>query len=158
MSRDVTPLLQSIGCGVDQVIEALRSSREDDATAFLQRYDSVPPADLQRRSIEEICVAAGVDPARLLARAADVMLDISILTAKIQVAMSLPDITRAVVKRARSRGGTRDRRLFFELAGLLPVSQVAPEYRSQSSAPRTDPLCAGLPPPSKPLLLPPLQD
>jgi hypothetical protein len=142
----VTPLLASVESGVDRIIEALRWSREDDAIAFLQKYDSVPAADLRHLSIEEICVAAGVDPRRMLAQAADALLYISILNAKIQVAVSLPDITHAVIKRASAAGGTRDRRLFFQLAGLLPFWRVAP------------PPCVGLPPPSKPLLLPPLQD
>jgi hypothetical protein len=156
----VTPLLESAKVGIDQFVDGLRWSHEDDAIAFLQKYDSVPPADIPHLSIEEICVAAGVDPRWMLVHAADAMLDISIQTAKLHLAVSYPDIARAAVKRGRSPGGFRDRRMILEIAGVLPGSRVAPAYPSQNNTvPGTDPRRAEFAAEtSNPFLLSPPQD
>ena len=54
----IAPILECVEGGVESAIEALRFSRDDEgALAFLQKYDSVPPADRPYLSIDEICVA-----------------------------------------------------------------------------------------------------
>jgi len=108
---------------MESVIEALRFSQEDEsARAFLQKYDSVPPADLSYLSIDEICVAAGVDPKRLLTLAVDWMVKISVMKAQIAVYSNLPKVTEALVKSAVTDKGVRDRRLFLQITGILPTA------------------------------------
>jgi hypothetical protein len=122
----IAPILESVPDGVESAVEALRFSLEDEcARAFLQKYDSVPPADLSYLSIEEICVAAGVDPKRLLTLAVDWLVKISMMKASIEVSVSLPGVTRALVKNALADKGTRERRLLFQISGILPTAQPA---------------------------------
>jgi hypothetical protein len=120
----ITPILESAGCAIESAVEALRFSQEDEtARAFLQKYDSVPPADLSYLSIDEICIAAGVDPSRLLPLAVDWMVKISLMKAQIAVYSSLPRVTGALIKNALTDKGIRDRRLFFQITGFLPTAR-----------------------------------
>jgi hypothetical protein len=118
--------LECVEGGVESVIEALRFSQEDEAAhAFLRKYDSVPPGDLPYLSIDEICVAAGVAPSRLLTLAVDWMVKISLMKTSVEVSSSLPGVTKAMVKNALTDKGTRDRRLLFQIAGMLPTARPA---------------------------------
>jgi hypothetical protein len=118
--------LECVEGGVEGVVEALRFSQEDEsARAFPQKYDSIPPADRPYLSIDEICVAAGVDPSRLLKLAVDRLVKISLMKANIEVSSSLPRVIKATVKSALTDKGTRDRRLLFQIAGILPTAHPA---------------------------------
>ena len=122
----IAPILECVEGGVESVIEALRFSQEDEsARAFLQKYDSVPPADLEYLSVDEIRVASGADPKRLLTLALDWLVKISLMKANIQLSSALPGITEAMVKSALTDKGTRDRRLLFQIAGILPTAHPA---------------------------------
>ena len=130
----IAPILECVEGGVESVIEALRFSQEDEsARAFLQKYDSVPFADLEYLSIDEIVVAAGVDPKRLLTLAVDWMVKISVMKTQIQLYGSLPRVTGALVKNALADKGIRDRRLFFQITGFLPT----PHPRGSVAVPPT---------------------
>jgi len=118
----IGPILECVEGGVESVIEALRFTREADVFPFLQRYDSIPPTDLEYLSIDEICVAAKIDPKRLLTLAVDWMVRISVMRAQIEVYGSLPGVTKAMIKSALTDKGTRDRRLLFQIAGILPTA------------------------------------
>ena len=111
--------LEAAGCGPERAVDALRWSQEADARRFLDKYDSIPAADLQHLTIDEICVAAGVDPKRLLELVADRMMWLSVQIATIQVAMSSPDVMRELIRRALTKRGVRDRLLFFEVHKAL---------------------------------------
>ena len=134
----IAPILECVEGGVESVIEALRFSQEDEsARAFLQKYDSVPPADLEYLSVDEIRVASGADPKRLLTLALDWLVKISLMKANIEVSSNLPGITKAMVKSALTDKGARDRRLFFQITGILPTAHpggfvaVAPTTRAR---------------------------
>jgi hypothetical protein len=116
----MAPILECAEGGVESAIDALRWSREEDALAFLQKYDSIPPTDLEYLSMDEICAAAGLDPRRLLRLAVDWIVKISLMETTLIVSTSQRRIARRMVKRALTDQGTRDRRLFFEAAGILP--------------------------------------
>jgi hypothetical protein len=115
----IAPILNAVEGGTERAVEALRWSREADALSFLRKYDSVPPDDLKHLSIDEICVAAGVDVRRLLHLAVEGMLTVSMLKVKLQISNNLPKVTRVLIDNALNDKGIRDRRLFFEIAGLL---------------------------------------
>jgi len=118
----IAPILECVEGGVESAIEALRFSRDDEcARAFLQKHDSVPLADLEYLSVDEVCIAAGVDPKRLLTLAVDWLVKTSVMKAQIELYGNLPKVTRAMVKNALTDKGLRDRRLVFLMTGLLPV-------------------------------------
>jgi hypothetical protein len=117
----IAPLLEPVEGGIERIVEALRWSEDCTAVAFLNKYDSVPQADLKHLSVEEICVAAGVEPTQLLSLAVDGLMHISLNMAKLQVFSSLPGIMRATIKSALKDKGWRDRRLIFQALGFLPV-------------------------------------
>jgi hypothetical protein len=122
----IAPILECVEGGVESVIEALRFSQEDEsARAFLQKYDSVPPADLEYLTVDEIRVASGADPKRLLALALDWLVKISLMKAQITVYSSLPRVAGELIKSAVADKGTRDRRLFFQITGILPTARPA---------------------------------
>ena len=113
-----------IGGGIERgIIEALRWSREDEALAFLQKYDSIAPADLEHLSIDEICVAAGIDPRRLLSLAVDGMMALSVLKTMAKLVVSLPDVADATIKNALKAKGYRDRRMILEITGVVPSAR-----------------------------------
>jgi len=136
----ITPILECVEGGVERAIEALRFTREADAVLFLQKFDSVPPADRAYLSIDEICVASGVDPWRLLTLAVDGLLKISVMKTQIELYGNLPEVTKAMVKSALTDKGTRDRRLFLQITGILPTARaggpvaVPPATRAQRTA------------------------
>ena len=103
----IAPILESIEGGIEQVVEALRWSRDNDAVAFLAKYNSVPQTDLNHLSIDEICVAAGVLPKRLLSLALDRLIYIFLSKAEIQLWSHLPGIIEASVKNALTDRGWR---------------------------------------------------
>jgi len=122
----IAPILECVEGGVESVIEALRFSHEGEAAhAFLRKYDSVAPADLPYLSIDEISIASGTDPWRLLTLAVDGLLKISVMKTQIELYGNLPGVTKAMVKIALTDKGTRDRRLLFQIAGILPTAHPA---------------------------------
>ena len=130
----IAPILECVEGGVESVIEALRFSHEGEAAhAFLRKYDSVAPADLPYLSIDEISIASGTDPWRLLTLAVDGLLKISVMKTQIQLYGSLPRVTGALVKNALADKGIRDRRLFFQITGFLPT----PHPRGSVAVPPT---------------------
>jgi hypothetical protein len=118
----ITPTLEAAGCSPEQAVDALHYSSDEDARRFLQKYHSTPPADLQHLTIEEICVAIGIDPRRLLALAVDGMIWISAQIAMMQASLSSPDRMRELIRKARTKRGWRECRLLFEFLGVLPRS------------------------------------
>ena len=119
----ISPVLASIPHGLESAIDGLRWSGEEDAVAFLQRYDSIAHGDLERVSVDEICAAAGLDPRRLLWLAVDGMIALSVLKVNARLALSLPKIADATIKRALTVKGWRDRRLVLETTGVVSSAQ-----------------------------------
>jgi hypothetical protein len=147
----IAPVLESVEGGVESAIEALRLTREADVIPFLQKYDSVPPADRPYLSIDEICVASGTDPWRLLALAVEGMVKLSVVKTQIEVYGSLPRVTRTLVKNALTAKVVRDRRLFFQITGILPTARPAgpfaafPKTRAQKTEAQPEARPAGSP-------------
>jgi hypothetical protein len=119
--------LKAAGCAPDRAVDALRYSSEEDARRFLAKHDSIPPADLQHLSIDEISVAAGVDPRRLLLLVVDGMMWISAKIATMKAALRLPDVMRELIRRARTKRGWRERRLLFEFFQATVQSRTRAE-------------------------------
>lgn len=121
----IGPILESVPGGLESALIALRWSQEEDALPFLRKYDSVPPADREHLSVDEISVAAGIDPRRLLALAVDEMMALSVLKTVGRLVVSLPDVADAMIQSARTLGakGSRDRLTILEITGIVPSAQ-----------------------------------
>ena len=119
----MAPILGCVEGGVERAVDALRWAREE-ALAFVRKYDSIPPADLQYLSIDEICAAAAVDPRRPLKLAVDWIVKISLMETRIELAAGLTRLTRVAIKNGLKDNGFRDRRLLFEITGILPSRHV----------------------------------
>jgi hypothetical protein len=115
----IAPLLESVEGSILAVIEALRWSHDEEAVAFLAKYDSIVAADLKYLSLDEICGAAAVDGQKFLSVALDSMLETAILDAKLHCAVSLVNVTQAAIERALTPNGWRDRQLILQV-GLAP--------------------------------------
>jgi hypothetical protein len=116
----IAPLLHSVEGSIPAVVEALRWSQEPEAVAFLAKYDAIPFADREYLSIDEICVAAGVEGTKLLSVAADSMMKTAVYVAQIHCAVSLPAVARAAIERALGPKGWRDRKLLLQKIGVVP--------------------------------------
>jgi hypothetical protein len=127
----IAPILERAGCGPARALEALQYVREDDARRFLEKYHSIPVADRQHLTIDEICVAAGIDPMRLLTLAVEGMIWISSMMATIQAAQGSLDVMRVLVRSALTKRGWRDRRLFFDLCGVLADAPIQPHHSNK---------------------------
>jgi hypothetical protein len=100
IAHRIDPLLEPFEGRIDRIIEALPYLRYSAAVAFLKKYDSVPQTDLKHLSIEEICIAAGVDPRHLLWLAADGLTNRSLSVVKLRVFGSPPAIVNVAVENA----------------------------------------------------------
>jgi hypothetical protein len=136
----ITPLLESAGVGIEQVIEALRWSRDAVAVAFLDKYDSVPRADLQYLSVEQICVAAGVDTRQLFRLAVDRLAYLFLSRVQLQLCGSGTDVLKVTLKNALKAKNWRERKLVLQMIGVLPVPKgwTCPLWLQQAAARRTE--------------------
>ena len=57
------------------------------------------------------------------------MVRISVMKTQIELYSNLPRVTRATVKNALTDKGVRDRRLLFEITGILPTARPGPLCR-----------------------------
>ena len=120
IERVAATTLEAAGCSLaGQAIDALRYSSEEVAIRFLATYDSIPPADLQHLTIDRKSARPTSIPRRLLVLAMNRMIWVSARIATIQAALSLPDVVRGVIRRARTKRGWRACRVFLELRASL---------------------------------------
>lgn len=117
------------------VIAALRLCDDPDAGKFLDKFDSVSKTDKNYLSIEEICVAAGVVPKRLLELAVSALVEDGQSAGAIVAATFHPRVIRKTAEaalhddvyydengRLQGGGGHADRKLFLTGTGFLPQS------------------------------------
>lgn len=119
----VTHLLSEAEEGLPQVLQALRASGDEDARLFVEKYDSVAPGEIKRRGIswEEISVACGIGPRRLLEVAMWALKEDREAAAAIIRATSLPLVVKKSVQMGLHDRGIKDRRMLFEASGFVPV-------------------------------------
>lgn len=118
------------------VIAALRLSGDDETWKFLDKYDALSETDKQYLSVEEICVAAGVDTKRLLELAVSSLVEDGQSAGQIIAASYHPRIIKKTAEsalhddayidengRLQASSGHQDRRLFLQGTGFLPQSE-----------------------------------
>lgn len=118
-------LLENVEGGFEHVIEALRLSREEDAITFIKEYDTIPKSDREHLSIEEICVAAGIDTRRMASLAATALMEHSLLVTKLRVGSGIIPLTQKTIEMARTKEGAADRRLLRECFAFWQAQEFA---------------------------------
>ena len=107
--------------GLYTVLAALRLCDDEDAGKFLELWDRTSSSDLQFVSVEEVCVAAGVAPKRLLELAVSALVEDSRSAGAIIAASYHPRVIRATAENAiRWPDNQSDRKLFLSGTGYLP--------------------------------------
>lgn len=119
----ITHILSKAAGGIFTVIAALRLSTTDEAVQFLDKYDSVSESDMERLSIEEICVAANVAPKRLLELAVSSLMEDSQSSGAIIAATYHPQVIEATAREALESWGVDEKRMFLSGSGFLPSTK-----------------------------------
>lgn len=117
----ITPMLEEAEGGLAQVIEALRASDEEDAQAFIKKYDELSDSDRDRVSIEAIAVAAGIRVIDLLGAATKALFAQGETVAAILSSTARPQVTKKTIQMALQDKGVRDREMFHTATGFLPI-------------------------------------
>lgn len=117
----ITYMLEKAEGGLEQVIEALRASDEEEAIAFIAKYDDLSDSDRARVSIEEISVAAGVRTIDLLGVATKALFQQSQTVAAIITATGHEEVVKKSIQMALQDKGIRDREMIHTATGFLPV-------------------------------------
>lgn len=133
----ISHILDHAEGGTPTVIAALRLCDDPDAGKFLDKFDSVSKTDKNYLSIEEICVAAGVVPKRLLELAVSALVEDGQSAGSIVAATFHPRIIRKTAEEALAdhvyydsmgnpivKSGYRDRHLFLQGTGFLPQAKA----------------------------------
>lgn len=119
----ITHILERTPGGISTVLDALRLSTDEDTVKFLDKYDSVSDSDMERLSIEEVCVAAGVEPKRLLELAVSSLVEDSQASGAILAAIYHPRVIEATAKEALESWGVDEKRMFLSGSGFLPSAK-----------------------------------
>jgi hypothetical protein len=151
----ITPLLKQAVGGVKGCIQALRNDDSTDATLFIAKWDSLTQTDQKYLSVEEVAIAAGLTPRRLVEVITGALMSQGDFAAKIIVASSKPDIIKRMAKEAKTALGEKDRENFLrgkDVDWFVPTKGItidASDRRTQNNllqagaeralpAPRTD--------------------
>lgn len=123
------PLISHILCyaegGIDTVVQSLRGYDEEDAQAFIEKYDAISPSDREKLTIEEIATAAGIRTLDLLAVATKALFIENQTISAIIAATSHPKVVEKSVAMAKQPGGVRDREMLHTAMGFLPAPKGA---------------------------------
>lgn len=117
----ITHMLEEAEGGLAQVIEALRASDEEEAIAFIRKYDELSDSDRDRVSIEAIAVSAGVRVVDLLGTATKALFAQGETVASIVSSTARPQVTKKTIQMALQDKGVRDREMFHTATGFLPI-------------------------------------
>lgn len=107
--------------GIPRILDALSGYDQEDAQAFMEKYNSVSLSDRDRLSLEEICVAAGVKTLDLLAAVVKALFLEGQTISSIIASTSHPKVVRKTVEMALEPGGHRDREMLHTSQGFLPT-------------------------------------
>lgn len=117
----ITFQLEHAEGGLEQVIEALRGSDETDAQAFIRKYDTCSASDLDKLTLEEVAVAAGIRPLDLLGVATKALFQQSQTVAGVIAASAHHKVVAKNIQMALNDKGVRDREMHLTATGHLPL-------------------------------------
>jgi len=109
-------LLRKAGLGKTG-IEYLQFSSDDQAQQIVALYHRLNATERKAVTLDYLALAAGADSAHVLGCVGAEVYRMAGTLAR----MDAPTVVRRLVERALMPDGYQDRRLFFQMAGLLPV-------------------------------------
>lgn len=120
-ARKISHILEAAEGGIEQAIEALRGSQDDQAAAFIKKYDSISETDLKHLKIEEIAGAAGVDSNYLLGEAVKALNEQGKMTGEVIVVTAMPKLLQKSVQLGLQDRGHSARDHLYRMSGVLPT-------------------------------------
>lgn len=115
----ISPILREIQGGKSKALRAMRFSSQPLIRTFLEKYDSIPPRDRGKLSIEAIALAAKIEIPHLWGEIMLAMREHSVSAVKVIAVAAHPDIMKARVEFAQLPGGYRDRDKLDEILGAV---------------------------------------
>lgn len=112
--RKVTPILMRASGGIPAIIEALSVDDSPDSILFIAKWDSITESDRDRLTLEEIAVAAGLTPRRLLEVATGAIHAFAEDASRLIVASAKPNIIQKMAENALTQFGEKDREMFLK--------------------------------------------
>jgi hypothetical protein len=126
--------------GMDACLEALRGYDDEDAQAFVEKYDSVSKSDMERLTVEEVCIASGLTIRRLREILLSALAEQSAEVSKVMVLTSQKSVIDATIKAAtretpifdregsivgHTNGDVKAMEIFHKATGFLPTPKGA---------------------------------
>jgi hypothetical protein len=131
-------------------------SGNSDALRVMHAYKSVPGYVRKLLSLEAFCLAAQADPNVIVDSIMASISRVSALTAGVKLSTAQPEIVDTTIEAAKNiDNGHKDRRLFMQVSGLMPMSRGAQTIvnvkntASASSAPVQQAIVVPAPPPEQ---------
>ncbi len=107
--------------GVDQAIEALRTSEEPDAAKFLAFYDSLTEREKIDLKIEEVSVAADVPTRKLYGMISASLLEFEEDSRNLLIGLGMSKIVTKSMQMALRNDGVKDRENLLKAVGVIPL-------------------------------------
>lgn len=121
----ITPLLKAVEGGIPRVIEALRAHDDDDAKAFLEKWDECNETDRKLLRLEDVAFAASIGSLRLAEVSQTALFLYGQMRTKLLLASGIPSIVEKSIKLAKTTKGLYDREMMLKAGGVLPVPKGA---------------------------------
>ena len=128
----ISHILRESEGGIEEVIECLRGSDDEIAQGFIARYNKLAPSDKTRVSIEQVCVAAGIDTPDLLGAATKAIFNAKQATSQLKLASAHPKLVAKSIQMGLQDKGVRDREMMHSAVGFLPKAQGGAVFFKQT--------------------------
>ena len=125
----ISPILREIRGGKSKALRAMRFSASPLIKSFLEKYDSIPPRDRERLSIEAIALAAKIEIPHLWGEIMLAMREHSVSAVKVIAVAAHADVMKKRVEFAQLPGGYRDRDKLDEMLGAIKPAEWKYVYR-----------------------------
>jgi hypothetical protein len=113
-------------------IDFARLCQDECVKALVYRWDTLSHYDQRRTSLEALCEAVGVEPAKLLGEVVTAAYGYNQDVSNLVAAVMHPKVVQASIDRALEPDGIEDRRFQFQHSGFLPSPRgpAVNEYNS----------------------------
>jgi hypothetical protein len=95
------------------------------AQTWLHVYDSLKAWERKVATLDDVCVAGGVSPVKLLKAIVGVAFEAGIDVANLVSAQAHPDVVQASIRVAKTNEGIEDRKLLFQHHNFVPIPKGA---------------------------------
>lgn len=121
--QSISPVLAE--CGErDQWWEWIANAHGPEAQKINEQILRVTPGDLPFLSVEALCVAAEVDPAKLLAQIIETAVDNGRRASLLIAAIKMPKIVERTAEIALTPGGGQERKMLLQHSEFLPLPKT----------------------------------